>query len=287
MKSYIKVLLIVIGLLFITGCNFAGNSFSESVFHPVTQTPTPELTFTPKPTTIPEVTDVPEVTDAPEITDVPEVTPSPTPSENRKALYLTFDDGPSETLTEPLLAILDKYQVKATFFVRGKEFPDMIKKIHEAGHTIGLHSVSHYYPMVYASEEAFFGEMFELQDFIYDCIGIRPTLIRFPGGSSNSETMFNPGIMTRLTKMVKEKGLEYFDWNASTEDSWTEDPQVMLENAKMFADSSKYILLLHHPESKQSSLDAVELLIQWGIENNYEFKVLTPDSPKAHHILSN
>jgi peptidoglycan/xylan/chitin deacetylase (PgdA/CDA1 family) len=63
-----------------------------------------------------------------------------------KSLYLTFDDGPVQGITEKLLDLLDKYQVKATFFIigqRAKNDPDLIKKIHTRGHKIANHTYTH------------------------------------------------------------------------------------------------------------------------------------------------
>lgn len=126
-----------------------------------------------------------------------------------------------------------------------------------------------------------------MQDYIYECTGVRTTLLRFPGGSSNTISNFNRGIMTRLAEQVVEKGFQYFDWNASTGDSVTDDIDEMLENAKRYVSEAPYILLLHHPENEQSSLDAVEKLIQWGLEDDCAFRVLEPDSPGAWHKIAN
>lgn len=70
-----------------------------------------------------------------------------------KKVYLTFDDGPSEN-TDQILEILDQYDVKATFFVIGKEDKASKKryqKIYESGHTLGMHSYSHSYSGIYKS----------------------------------------------------------------------------------------------------------------------------------------
>ena len=74
-----------------------------------------------------------------------------------KVVYLTLDDGPSPN-TQAVLDILDKYQVKATFFVTNgmPEYSYMIKEAYDRGHTIGLHTYSHDYAVVYASQDAYF-----------------------------------------------------------------------------------------------------------------------------------
>jgi peptidoglycan/xylan/chitin deacetylase (PgdA/CDA1 family) len=63
-----------------------------------------------------------------------------------KKLYLTFDDGPDKTVTHLLLDILDQFKAKATFFCVGKKvekFPELIKQIKDAGHSVGNHTYSH------------------------------------------------------------------------------------------------------------------------------------------------
>ena len=65
---------------------------------------------------------------------------------DRSAVYLTFDDGPTPGITEWILSSLDKYDAKATFFVLGKNaemYPDLYRRIVEAGHRIGNHTYSH------------------------------------------------------------------------------------------------------------------------------------------------
>ena len=73
-----------------------------------------------------------------------------------RKVYLTFDDGPSSN-TDNILDILDTYGVKATFFVTGKEGAKAeasYRRIVEEGHTLGMHSYTHDYSVIYASEEA-------------------------------------------------------------------------------------------------------------------------------------
>ena len=129
-------------------------------------------------------------------------------------VYLTFDDGPSK-YTEELLEILERYDVKVTFFVVNYGYNDVIGKEYAAGHTVGVHSATHDYHTIYASEEAYFDDLQKMNDIIYAQTGSYTDLIRFPGGSSNTISSFNPGIMTRLTKAVEERGYQYFDWNVS------------------------------------------------------------------------
>ncbi len=314
-KKCSKILFVlVLGMLVLSGCALKEPEEAKPVFQPVTPleemehlpptsvatptpvataTPTPVATATPTPmataTPTPTVTPLPTatVTPLPTATPTPTATPIPVSAVAGKDLYLTFDDGPSPDYTIPLLDVLDRYQIKATFFVCRTKYPELIKEIHDRGHVIGIHSVTHDYRQIYASEEAFFEDLYTMQNFIYECTGVRPMLLRFPGGSSNTISNFNPGIMSRLAKLVEEKGFQYFDWNASTEDSSTDDISVMLENAARYVHAWPHIMLLHHPENEQSSLDAVEALILWGIKNDCNFKVLGPDTPETHHKIAN
>ena len=119
-------------------------------------------------------------------------------------IFLTFDDGPSNSTTGRLLDILKKYKVKATFFVTGNGSDDLIKREYAEGHSIGLHTYSHSYKTVYASEEAFFDDLNKVDQRVYNAIGIHPKITRFPGGASNTVSKFNPGIMTRLASQLKD-----------------------------------------------------------------------------------
>lgn len=146
--------------------------------------------------------------------------PGEYPDWSNKTIYLTFDDGPSPRTPE-VLKILRDNGVKATFFVThisGKSSHYM-KDIVAEGHTIALHSYTHDYDKIYASEEAYFADLQQISDLVYSETGVRTNLIRFPGGSSNIVSRFNPGIMTRLTQQVTDKGYVYFDWNVVSGDA--------------------------------------------------------------------
>jgi len=203
-----------------------------------------------------------------------------------KVIYLTFDDGPGR-YTNDVLAILEKYNIKATFFTCGNGQPSQVKKIHDAGHTIAIHCKSHDYEVVYASEEAYFKDLYTMQELVYEWTGVKSTMLRFPGGSSNEVSKFNPGIMTRLTKLVEQKGFQYYDWNVSSSDTSLKNPEDIFENVKKKAGKYKAVILLLHSEVKKYSMEAVEDIIIWGMENGYRFLPLDPSSPKAHHSVHN
>lgn len=299
-KSGFLCSLLLLPALFLMAC---GKSSADSVpaSAPVL-TATPGVTSTPEPTATPEPTDtpVPTATSAPTVTPEPTATPKPTPTpeptatpkptpvpvSGQKVIYLTFDDGPG-LYTKPLLELLDKYNIKATFFVCGTSRAHLIKDIYDAGHTVGMHCKYHDYETVYASEEAYFEDLYAIQDIIFKYTGTHPTILRFPGGSSNKVSSFNPGIMTRLTKLVEEKGFSYFDWNVSSGDTGTKDTETITKNLIEDTTGMRYAISLQHSEIKEYSLNAIEGYLIWALENGYTFATLTPESPKAHHRLNN
>jgi peptidoglycan/xylan/chitin deacetylase (PgdA/CDA1 family) len=216
-----------------------------------------------------------------------EKAPQPDPADpGSKIIYLTFDDGPSKH-TARLLDVLAEYDVKATFFVVDYGYRDMIGREAAEGHSVGVHSVTHDYYTIYASEEAYFADLRAMNEIVKAQTGSYTTLIRFPGGSSNKVSDFNPGIMTRLTQAVTDAGYQYFDWNVSSGDAGlTTDTDVVFQNVVDGIRSHNVSIVLQH-DSKGYSVDAVERIIQWGLSNGYTFLPLTPSSPTAHHHLNN
>ena len=212
-----------------------------------------------------------------------------------KVIYLTFDDGPGP-YTRQLLDVLKQYNVKATFFVcdKGATYNKLMKDIVDEGHAIAIHSATHDYQSIYASEEAFFNDLNKMSDIIYSNTGVRTTLMRFPGGSSNAVSKFNPGIMTRLTKMVEAQGYQYFDWNVDSDDAGaarTADEVFYnvvhgKNNKWRGCEDGKISVVLQHDIHKYS-VEAVERIIQWGLENGYTFLPLDSTSPTAHHSVNN
>ena len=203
-----------------------------------------------------------------------------------KVIYLTFDDGPS-LYTEELLEVLREYDVKVTFFVCNTDCVDVLKKIAEDGHAIGIHSVTHNYKSIYASEEAYFEDLFQMQSIIEEHTGIKTTLVRFPGGGSNTVSRFNPGIMTRLAQALHDMGFQYFDWNVDSDDAGrARTSKKVFQNVKKGMEDVDVAIVLQH-DVKKYSVRAVEDIILWGLEEGYEFRALDASSPTFHHKINN
>ena len=217
---------------------------------------------------------------------IEEVKEEPQDSEE-KVIYLTFDDGPTK-YTQDLLDILEKNDVKATFFVVGRQQLDMITKIHDAGHSIGIHSLTHEYKTIYASVDAYFNDLNKMDEIIYEKAGIHTKLVRFPGGSSNTVSKnYNKGIMTTLAKELTDKGYVYFDWNVSSGDAGeVKTTNEVYKNVINGIKGKKNAIVLQH-DSHKFSIDAVQDIITWGKANGYTFKSLNENSPTAHHRINN
>ena len=209
-----------------------------------------------------------------------------TPAE--KTIYLTFDDGPGP-YTGRLLDVLDRYGAKATFFVTAQDprYFDEIGRAFRAGHAIGVHTGSHDYNQIYASELAFFEDFYNMEEIIRQQTGEYTRLFRFPGGSSNTVSNFNPGIMSRLTRAMTDLGYRYFDWNVYSGDAGdTTKATQVAKNIKDGCAQQKVSVVLQH-DIKSFSVDAVESVLIWGRENGYSFKALQLDSPGMHHGVNN
>lgn len=204
-----------------------------------------------------------------------------------KTIYLTFDDGPGKD-TPRLLEILKKYNVKATFFVVNNKYADTITEIAAQGHAVGVHTASHIYSEIYANEEAFFEDFKTVHDLIYQKTGIKTTLMRFPGGSSNRvSAQYNQGIMTRLSKIVTDYGLQYFDWNVNSLDAGgAKTAEQVYRSVVDGASANSYSIVLQH-DIHGFSVDAVERIILWGQANGYRFLPLEENSPNCHQKINN
>jgi peptidoglycan/xylan/chitin deacetylase (PgdA/CDA1 family) len=186
-----------------------------------------------------------------------------------KTICLTFDDGPSN-VTNTILDILKDKNVTATFFVCGKnvnKHKDITKRILSEGHTIAIHSFSHEYKNIYASEQ-------NLREDIIKCFysikNILPTytpkLYRFPGGSF--------GLSKELINVPKTLGLTYVDWNASCRDCEISplSPNELTTYAITTSHNKNHIILLMHDSStKQMTAKALPEIIDYYKENEFSF----------------
>lgn len=216
-----------------------------------------------------------------------------TPSKNNQGIiYLTFDDGPSSTVTNQILDILKEEQVKATFFVinHSDNLNYLIKREFDEGHTVALHSYSHNYKEIYQSSESYFNDLEKIKNKVYQITGERSQIIRFPGGSSNTISKnYNQGIMSRLTKEVVDRGYHYFDWNVSSGDAGiVKSSEEVYQNVKEGLSKNRInVVLMHDFENNYYTLNALKKIIQYGKANGYTFQKITMEVPMVTHKVSN
>ena len=206
------------------------------------------------------------------------------PSNGKKIIYLTFDDGPSK-YTRQLLDILDKYNVKATFFVVGRN-TSIIKEEYERGHTIGVHSLTHEWS-IYKSLDAYLDDFNKMNAIIEKQTGSKSMIFRFPGGSSNSVSKrYATGIVKKIADYMTNAGYVYFDWNVSAGDaSSNTGEQVYKSVVNGVKNCTKCVILMH--DSKQKTVNQVENIIKTFIDRGYEFRTLDTNGPIVHHHIKN
>lgn len=202
---------------------------------------------------------------------------------NGKILYLTFDDGPGP-YTQKILNTLDKYGVKATFFVTN-QFPgyvNLIKKEYEAGHTVAVHTYTHEYN-IYKSVDAYINDFDKMNDVIAKYTGTKSTLFRFPGGSSNTVSCgYNKGVVKQIANKMTSMGYTYFDWDVSSGDASGAGRSKIYSNVVNGASwCSKCVFLMH--DIKSTTADELDNILKTLTSKGYRFGTLSSSSPTAHH----
>lgn len=212
-------------------------------------------------------------------------------SGSKKVAYLTFDDGPSKN-TAKILDILDRYNVKATFFVKyNSGYEKTYKEIVKRGHTIALHSYTHDYAKIYRSTSAYYNDLNKLSDYIEKVTGVESKILRFPGGSSNTiSRSYCRGIMSTLTKSVQNNGYRYYDWNVDSGDAdgGTVSEAKIISNIKNRCGSQKQaVILMHDAASKTTTVAALPEIIEYLKSKGYDIQPITQNTPVVHHGVNN
>ena len=206
-----------------------------------------------------------------------------------KVVYLTFDDGPGQ-YTEQLLNLLDKYNVKVTFFVTNQyqSYQHLIGEAHRRGHTIAMHTYSHRFQSIYTSEAAYYNDLNQIRAICEAQTGVTPKIVRFPGGTSNTiSRKYCSRIMSTLTRSIEANGYLYCDWNVDSYDAGGATTREMVAT-NILAGIQKYnhpIVLQH--DTLIYSVEAVEDVLIWGLQNGYTFLGMDENTPMAHHKANN
>lgn len=207
-------------------------------------------------------------------------------------IYLTFDDGPSASITPGVLDILAQEGVRATFFVEGiyaDDYGDLMRRIVNEGHTIGIHCYTHNYATVYASVDAYFEDLNHAVSRVAQETGVTSKIIRFPGGSSNTISRnYCPGIMSVLVGEVLARGYHYFDWNVGSGDTGSIGASGVYNNVVGgLKNQGTCVVLMHDRSGNTQTLNALRDIIRYGKSHGYSFDRITMSTPQIHHSVAN
>lgn len=196
-----------------------------------------------------------------------------------KTAYLTFDDGPS-VLTPEVLDVLDRYGIKATFFVTYKDKAELRKyyrEITDRGHTIAVHTASHDYAAVYKSAKDYLDDFYKMYNCIYEETGVRCSLFRFPGGSHNGYKYGDD--MPDIISEMERRGFIYYDWNVSSGDggNWVTGADELQRVKEQSAGRDRVVVLMHDSASKTVTLEALPDIIEYLESEGYAFDSLSPE----------
>lgn len=182
----------------------------------------------------------------------------------KKAIALTFDDGPDPENTPRILEILREKQVKATFFVIGKKvekYPELLHQIDREGHTIGNHSYSHHYLIALFSTDRLRKDLKRCNDIICETLGKSPAFFRPPFGVTNP----------RYRTVLKESKLQSIGWSLRSFDTRAKNKYQLIQQVipKL---QKRDIILLH--DNLSVTADALEDLIEHCRSKNIDIRPL-------------
>lgn len=176
-----------------------------------------------------------------------------------KAVYLTFDDGPIPIVTPWVVDLLNKYGIKATFFMVGdnvRKYPQEFKYVVDNGHRIGNHTFNHLKGLITSTDR--YIENVELANTY-----INSNLFRPPHG------FLNHRLYNKLCKSYK-----FVMWDIVTRDySYRMCGKDVLANVKRYTRNGS-IITFHDSVRSESNLKyALPRAIEWLQEEGYSFKV--------------
>lgn len=179
----------------------------------------------------------------------------------RKAIALTFDDGPWPGSTNDVLYILKQYNIKATFFLLGRNvqnYPDLAKQIVSHGHVVANHSWSHPY---HRHSEAAAAQQIDRTDAIIEkATGAKSVLFRPPGGYLNNG----------LAAYAAKKKNVVVMWSADSQDYRASGPN-MVANVMRYAGPGGIALMHDGGGDRSQTVGALPVMIEKLKEQGYEF----------------
>lgn len=198
-------------------------------------------------------------------------------SRKEKIAYLTFDDGPNKIVTPVVLDILKEQDVKATFFVIGRnveEYPEIVKRAYEEGHYIANHGYSHNNKKLYKSDNDFIEEIKKTDAAIGKVIGNTnycSYVFRFPNGYISKQ---NKKEKQRAAELLNKMNYAYIDWNCLNNDSMKKYSNYqLLENLKKTSkNKDTLVILMHDTKDVSNSSLVLEDSIKYLKSQGYTFR---------------
>lgn len=198
-------------------------------------------------------------------------------STGEKRVFLTFDDGPSKSVTPLILDLLKQEDVKATFFTLGnnvKNNPDIVKREFDEGHYVANHGYSHKYSSIYSSPEATLNEYNVTEQAIKDALGNQSyasRLFRFPGGSNGG---YYDEAKQNSKALLRENGIVHLDWNCLSEDAaGAHTKETLMQNViDTMGEKDSVVILMHDASDKILTYEMLSELIPYLKEKGYKFQ---------------
>ena len=211
----------------------------------------------------------------------------PVRTDGKKVVYLTFDDGPSTTNTPGILDVLDRYNVKATFFILGKsiegneEAKNILKETAKRGHAIANHTYSHDYSYLYPNRtmnvDNIVSDIEKNNSIMKEVLGedFSTRVIRFPGGYWSWEGR------TAMKEAMDQNGYYNVDWNALNKDAEgkPKNADELLQSTKetveaLGPEADSVVLLMHDTYGKEETVKALPQIIEYLQEKEFEFRTI-------------
>ncbi|SHI86675.1 Peptidoglycan/xylan/chitin deacetylase, PgdA/CDA1 family [Clostridium cavendishii DSM 21758] len=209
-------------------------------------------------------------------------------SDGKKIVFLTFDDGPSNQNTGDVLEILKSKDVKATFFVLGRNIKtkngaELLKREFNEGHAIGNHSYSHNFKKLYPANRVdipyFMKEIEDTNAIMKDVLGneFDTKVVRMPGGHM-SRAYYNDPNLSNLNATFAKENISSIDWNSLNGDAEGKkySNQDMLNYVQKTSNGKeKVVILMHDSEGKIKTKEILPQVIDYFKNKGYEFKTIS------------
>lgn len=196
-----------------------------------------------------------------------------------KQVFLTFDDGPTASVTPYILDLLKQENIKATFFVLGNRVtanPDLIKREFEEGHYIANHGHTHKYSLIYQNSQTVLEEYNYTESCIQEALenpNYHSRIFRFPGGSAGG---YYKDIKSEAKQFLRDNHIASLDWNSLSKDAdGAKTKEALLQNIiNTTGEKQSVVVLMHDASDKILTYETLPDVIKFFRDNGYTFKTL-------------